>query len=59
MLQRHAIIADIDLQRSFGYSDHHSDLPLLQSVGNPVVVNGTPKLKRFAAQLKWRMESFC
>ncbi|MGH7491777.1 MAG: HAD family hydrolase [bacterium] len=59
MLQRHAIFAEIDLQRSFGYSDHHSDLPFLQSVGNPVVVNGTPKLKRFAARLKWRMESFC
>ena len=59
MLQCHAICGDIDLQRSFGYSDHHSDLPLLQSVGNPVVVNGTAKLKRFAAQLKWRMESFC
>src|SRR5262245_10792022 len=59
MLQGHAIIADIDLQRSFGYSDHHSDLPLLQSVGNPVVVNGTPQLKRLASRLKWRMESFC
>ena len=30
---------EIDLDRSYAYSDSASDLPMLRAVGNPVVVN--------------------
>ncbi|HVL59070.1 MAG TPA: HAD family hydrolase [Burkholderiaceae bacterium] len=41
------------------YSDHHSDLPLLQAAGRPVAVNPTPKLAAYARtagipMLDWR-----
>lgn len=44
---------NIDLQNSYAYSDHHSDLPLLQLVGNPIVVNPNFFLKRVAIKNRW------
>lgn len=43
----------IDLNRSYFYSDHHSDLPLLEAVAHPHVVNPSPKLRTIAIQRKW------
>ncbi len=41
----------IDLEQSHGYTDHHSDIPFLESVGHPVAINPT---KRLAAVAKKR-----
>ncbi|MDN0193476.1 HAD-IB family phosphatase [Streptomyces sp. S.PNR 29] len=35
------------------YGDHDSDLPMLRSVGHPVVVGGSPALLREATRLGW------
>ncbi|MHB8586229.1 MAG: HAD family hydrolase [Thermoplasmatota archaeon] len=43
----------IDLAQSYAYSDHHSDLPFLQAVGHPVVVNPTHRLRAVARQRGW------
>jgi putative phosphoserine phosphatase/1-acylglycerol-3-phosphate O-acyltransferase len=38
---------------SFAYTDHHTDLSLLEFVGHPVTVNPTRKLQSIAATKKW------
>jgi HAD superfamily hydrolase (TIGR01490 family) len=38
------------------YSDSISDLPLLEAVGEPVVVNPDPRLRRLASARGWRVE---
>ena len=38
------------------YSDSISDLPLLERVGTPVVVNPDPRLRRVALQRGWPIE---
>ena len=50
---------NLDLAASYFYTDSHHDLPLLESVGNPVVVNPSRKLKAIALERRWRQESFC
>jgi len=35
------------------YTDSHSDLAMLEAVGNPVVVHPDPRLKRMAVQRGW------
>lgn len=42
-----------DLARSYAYGDHESDLPMLESVGNPVVVGDDPTLTAHAARRGW------
>jgi HAD superfamily hydrolase (TIGR01490 family) len=42
-----------DLPRSFAYGDEIADLPMLASVGHPVVVNPSSRLARFARQRGW------
>jgi len=46
----------IDLENSYAYSDHHSDLPFLEAVGNPVVVNPTNILEKVAWERKWQVK---
>jgi HAD superfamily hydrolase (TIGR01490 family) len=43
----------VDLARSFGYADSHSDLPLLAAVGNPVAVRPDVPLFRHARSQHW------
>lgn len=43
----------VDLDRSFFYSDSYSDLPMLERVGEPRVVNPDPRLRRLAARRGW------
>ncbi|HVH97412.1 MAG TPA: HAD family hydrolase [Enhygromyxa sp.] len=38
----------IDLDRSYFYTDSYSDLPMLERVGNPRIVNPDPRLKHWA-----------
>jgi HAD superfamily hydrolase (TIGR01490 family) len=49
---------DIDLERSYAYSDSASDLPMLRAVGNPVVVNPDEELTRIAREHGWRVMRF-
>ncbi len=45
-----------DLSASYAYGDSISDLPMLESVGNPVAVNPDPRLRRIARERRWAME---
>jgi HAD superfamily hydrolase (TIGR01490 family) len=38
---------------SFAYTDHHTDLSLLEFVGHPIAVNPTHKLQAIAETKKW------
>jgi phosphoserine phosphatase len=49
---------NIDLERSFAYSDSVTDLPMLKAVGHPVVVNPVKGLRRLAAESGWDVEVF-
>ncbi len=40
------------------YTDSYTDLPLLELVGEPVVVNPDPRLRRVAAKRGWRVETW-
>jgi len=44
---------DVDLGRSFFYTDSITDLPMLMEVGNPRVVNPDTRLKRMAKKKNW------
>jgi putative phosphoserine phosphatase/1-acylglycerol-3-phosphate O-acyltransferase len=48
----------IDLARSFFYTDSITDLPLLDLVGHPVVVNPDPLLYRTAVRRRWPVRFF-
>jgi HAD superfamily hydrolase (TIGR01490 family) len=43
----------VDLASSYAYSDHHSDAPLLELVGNPVVVGPNEPMRRIARERGW------
>ena len=43
----------LDLAASTAYSDSHSDLPFLEAVGHPVVVNPDRALRKIAQQRGW------
>ncbi|MCC5697781.1 HAD-IB family hydrolase, partial [Klebsiella pneumoniae] len=47
-----------DLSRSHAYSESASDLPLLESVGHPTVVNPDRELRKEAAQRGWPSLTF-
>jgi HAD superfamily hydrolase (TIGR01490 family) len=48
----------IDLAASTAYSDSHTDLPFLEVVGNPVVVNPDRELRRIARERGWPILTF-
>jgi HAD superfamily hydrolase (TIGR01490 family) len=48
----------LDLAGSSAYSDSVYDLPLLQAVGNPNVVNGDRQLRAIAKKEGWRQYDF-
>jgi HAD superfamily hydrolase (TIGR01490 family) len=47
-----------DLDQCYAYSDSISDLPMLEAVGHPVVVNPDSKLDRLAHQRGWPIVIF-
>ena len=51
--ERFAATRDIDLGQSYFYTDSITDLPLLERVGVPRVVNPDPRLARVAARRRW------
>ena len=44
---------ELDLTRSYAYGNHHSDLPLLEAVGNPHAVEPNGVLAKIARQRSW------
>ncbi|NIB41671.1 HAD-IB family hydrolase [Pseudomaricurvus alkylphenolicus] len=48
----------IDLDQSFFYTDSHEDLPLLEGVGHPQVLNPNSKLVTIAERRGWPIRRF-
>jgi len=48
----------IDLAQSWFYTDSYSDLPMLRRVGQRVVINPDPRLRRFARRAGWTVEEW-
>jgi HAD superfamily hydrolase (TIGR01490 family) len=48
----------IDLAASTAYSDSHTDLPFLETVGKPVAVNPDRELRRIALERGWPVLEF-
>jgi HAD superfamily hydrolase (TIGR01490 family) len=48
----------IDLAASYAYSDSATDIPMLEAVGHPVVVNPDRALARWAEQREWEVRRF-
>ena len=48
----------LDLGGSYAYSDSVTDLPMLELVGHPVVVNPDKDLRRIATERSWKIEWF-
>lgn len=53
IMQRMAAERGYDLADCYAYSDCASDLPMLEAVGHPVVVNPEPELREIAAERGW------
>lgn len=51
--ERFAAAQGVDLARSYFYTDSITDLPLLERVGEPRVVNPDPRLRRTALRRGW------
>ena len=51
--ERFAAAHDVDLACSYFYTDSITDLPLLERVGHPRVVNPDPRLRRLAQRRGW------
>jgi len=51
--ERFAAEHDVDLAESYFYTDSITDLPVLERVGHPRVVNPDPRLARLARQRGW------
>src|SRR5262249_53938583 len=47
-----------NLPMSYAYSDSITDLPMLELVGHPVVVNGDKELERVAHERDWEIRNF-
>ena len=53
-----AIRDGLDLEGSYAYTDSFTDLPMLEAVGNPVVVNPDKELKEVAEENDWPIIEF-
>ncbi len=55
-VEKYAAEHDVDLSRSWFYTDSISDLPLLERVGHPVAINPDWRLRRLARRRGWPIE---
>lgn len=46
---------NIDLGKSYSYSDHFSDIPLLESTGYATATRPDSRLRRYAAEKGWKI----
>ena len=53
-----ALEYDLDLDRCYAYSDSITDLPMLEAVGHPIVVNPDRALARIAEERDWEIRTF-
>jgi HAD superfamily hydrolase (TIGR01490 family) len=51
--RRFALEHDVDLAQSFFYTDSVTDVPMLEIVGHPQIVNPDPILRRVARRRGW------
>ena len=56
--EQFAKLRDVDLGRSYFYTDSITDLPVLARVGEPRVVNPDPRLRREAGRRGWPVLQF-
>ncbi len=56
LAERFAQANAVDLDQSYFYSDSYSDVPMLERVANPRVVNPDPRLQRLAKKRGWGFE---
>lgn len=56
--RRLAAEGGVDLEKSYAYGNHPADLPLLETVGYPHVVEPTRSLARVAARRGWPVLTF-
>ncbi|HEY3499363.1 MAG TPA: HAD family hydrolase [Polyangiaceae bacterium] len=56
LARRVAAVEDVDFANSTFYSDSITDLPLLEAVGRPIVVNPDRRLRRVAQKRGWVVE---
>ena len=49
---------ELDLAKSYAYSDSASDLPMLRLVGHPVAVNPDKPLAKAAREERWEVLRF-
>lgn len=47
----------LSLRSAYAYGDHVSDMPMLELVGNPIVVGKNPELRKIAKSKGWYMLS--
>jgi HAD superfamily hydrolase (TIGR01490 family) len=57
-VERWAAKHDVDLGQSYFYTDSITDVPVLERVGEPRVVNPDPRLRREAARRRWPVFDF-
>jgi HAD superfamily hydrolase (TIGR01490 family) len=57
-MRRIAEEEDIDLSRSYAYSDSATDIPMLEVVGHPVAVNPDRELLKVAREREWEVRRF-
>lgn len=57
-LRELAGVEGYDLVASWAYSDSHTDLPFLEAVGHPMVVNPDRRLRKIAARRGWPVLRF-
>ena len=48
----------LDLKQSWFYTDSYTDMPMLERVGNQVVVNPDPRLRRIAKRRGWPVQDW-
>lgn len=53
-----ALEHDLDLDESYAYTDSITDLPMLEAVGHPIVVNPDKALERVAQDRGWEIRRF-
>ena len=58
LIRAAAAVGGIDLDESYAYSDSYTDLPMLEVVGHPVVVNPDRPLLKAARERGWEVRSF-
>jgi HAD superfamily hydrolase (TIGR01490 family) len=56
--KKYAAENDIDLDKSYFYTDSITDLDFLKVVGNPVIINPDPLLRREANRRKWPVHDY-